>query len=376
MPRHKSYKYRIYPTKEQEDLITKTIGCSRFVYNHFLAKWDESYQQTGKGLTFNKCSLELPKMKKAEETSWLKEVDSIALQASLRNLDDAFARFFKKQNQKPRFKSKSNPVQSYTTKNVNGSIELFEKHIKLPKLGMVKIRNSQNPNGRILKATISKTPTGKYFVSILVEEEINPLTKTGSNVGIDLGLENFASLSTGDKVGNEKFLKSLSKKLAKEQKILSRRAMIAKKSGRKLSDCKNYQKQRMKVAKIHEKIANKRKDFLHKLSTELIKNHDIICIEDLSSKNLMKNHRLAKSIGDVSWSEFVRMIEYKAEWYEKQVSKISRWYPSSQLCSDCGHNSGKKSLFIREWTCPNCGSYHDRDINASINILTEGMRLA
>ena len=376
MLRHKAYKYRIYPSKEQEILIAKTIGCSRFVFNHFLDKWNVSYEITGKGLTYNKCSAELPKMKQSEETAWLKEVDSIALQSSLRNLADSFDRFFKKQNQRPRFKSKSNPVQSYTTKNVNNSIELQNKKIKLPKLGFVKIKNSQNHNGRILNATICKTITGKYFVSLLVEKEIYPLPKTGENVGIDLGLSDFAILSTGEKIGNEKFLQNLSKKLAKEQKILSYRALVAKKSGKKLSESMNYQKQRIKVAKIHEKIANKRRDFLNKLSTEIVKNHDIICIEDLSSKNLMKNYKLARAIGDASWSEFVRMLAYKADWYEKQVSKISRWYPSSQICSDCGFASGKKPLSIREWTCENCGSHHDRDINASINILNEGLRLS
>lgn len=375
MLRHKAYKYRIYPSKEQEVLIVKTIGCSRFVFNHFLDKWNVIYETRGKGLTYNQCSAELPKMKKAEETAWLKEVDSIALQSSLRNLADSFDRFFKKQNQRPRFKSKSNPVQSYTTKNVNNSIELKAKTIKLPKLGLVKIKNSQNPNGRVIKATISKTITGKYFVSLLVEEEIYPLAKTGKNVGIDLGLSDFAILSSGEKIGNKKFLQNLTKKLAKEQKVLSRRALVAKKSGKKLSESKNYQKQRIKVGKIHEQIANNRRDFLHKQSTDIVKNHDLICIEDLSSKNLMKNHKLAKAIGDVSWSEFVRMLEYKAAWYEKQVVKISRWYPSSQICSNCGYISGKKPLRVRAWTCEKCASHHDRDINASINILNEGLGL-
>ena len=239
----------------------------------------------------------------------------------------------------------------------------------------MKVKDHRPITGVIKSATISMTETGNYYVSILCESEVFPLPKTGSNVGIDLGISDFAILSTGEKIGNERFLKQLSKKLAKEQKILSRRALIAKKSGKKLSESMNYQKQRLKVAKIHEKIANKRRDFLNKLSTEIIKNHDIICIEDLSSKNLMKNHRLAKAIGDVSWSEFARLLEYKADWYEKQVSKISRWYPSSQICSDCGHTSGKKALAIREWTCDNCGSHHDRDVNASINILNEGLRL-
>ena len=233
----------------------------------------------------------------------------------------------------------------------------------------------RQPKGVIKSATISKTATGKYYISILCEEEIMPLPKTDSALGIDLGLESFAILSSGEKIGNSKFLTSLSKTLAKEQKVLSRRGLLAKKKGIKLSESSNYQKQKLKVALLHEKIANQRKDFLHKLSTNLIKNHDVICVEDLASRNLMKNHRLARAIGDASWHEFIRQLQYKADWYGKKVVTISRWFPSSQLCSSCGVNSGKKALSIREWTCEHCHTHHDRDINASLNILKEGLSL-
>ena len=367
MIRQKSYKFRLYPNEAQKQLFAKTFGCSRAIWNMMLADKIKHYEETKETLYNTPAQYK-------KEFPWLREVDSLALSNVQLNLETAYKNFFRSGFGFPKFKKKSRR-RSYKTNNQRGSVALENGHIKLPKIGWVKVKVHRQTKGVIKSATISMTSTEKYYVSILCETEIAPLPKTNSSVGIDLGLENFAILSTGEKIGNRRFFKQLSKKLAKEQKILSRRALVAKKEGRKLSDSKNYQKQRIKVAKIHEKIANQRKDFLHKLSTELVKNHDIICIEDLSSKNLMKNHTLAKSIGDVSWFEFVRHLHYKADWYGKNVVKISRWYSSSQICSDCGFSSGKKPLSVREWTCTNCGSHHDRDINASINILNEGLRL-
>ena len=373
---HKAYKFRIYPNKDQQALIHQTHGHCRFVYNHFLERWNTSYKEEGKGLNRSIMSKMLTKMKKQDDTAWLRNVDSVALQASYENLMDAFKRFFKGQNKYPRFKSKKNLVQSYTTKNSHNCIAIVGNQMKLPKLGRVKFAKSRDIEGRILKATIKYNASGKFYVSLLCEvPDFKPLPKTNQSVGIDLGITDFAILSDGRKVDNQRFTTKMEQKLKREQRKLSRRYEQAKKDKRDLRECMNYQKQRRKVARLRERVAFQREDFLNKLSTELVRQYDVICLEDLNIKGMLKNHKLAKAISDVSWSSFVQKLKYKAKWYGRAVMKINRFFPSSQLCHVCGHRDGKKTLAIREWVCPACHTTLDRDVNASRNILAEGLRL-
>ena len=376
MERLKAYKFRIYPTEEQEIFFAKTFGCVRKVYNLMLNDRKKAYEEV-KNDPSKKMTFPTP-AKYKEEFPFLKEVDSLALANAQLNLDKAYKNFFRDKSAGfPRFKSKKNPVQSYTTNNQNGTVALIDsKFIKVPKLkSLIRIKLHRQPKGMIKSATISRHASGKYYISLLCKEEINELPKTNSAIGIDLGITDFAILSDGQKIDNHKFTSKMEKKLKREQRKLSKRALLAKNKGIPLSEAKNYQKQKRKVARLHEKVMNQRTDFLNKLSTEIIKNHDIICIEDLNVKGMLRNHKLARSISDVSWSSFVAKLQYKADWYGREIIKVDQWFPSSQICSECGHKDGKKSLDIREWTCPICHTHHDRDINASINILIEGLRI-
>ena len=374
--RLKAYKFRIYPTEEQEIFFAKTFGCVRKVYNLMLNDRKKAYEEV-KNDPSKKMTFPTP-AKYKKEFPFLKEVDSLALANAQLHLDKAYKNFFRDKSVGfPRFKSKKNPVQSYTTNNQNGTVALIDsKFIKVPKLkSLVRIKLHRQPKGMIKSATISRHSSGKYYISLLCKEEISELPKTNSAIGIDLGITDFAILSDGQKIDNNKFTSKMEKKLKREQRKLSKRALLAKNKGIPLSEAKNYQKQKRKVARLHEKVMNQRTDFLNKLSTEIIKNHDIICIEDLNVKGMLRNHKLARSISDVSWSSFVAKLQYKADWYGREIIKVDQWFPSSQICSECGHKDGKKSLDIREWTCPICHTHHDRDINASINILTEGLRI-
>ena len=358
----KSYKFRIYPTKEQEVLIQKTFGCCRFVYNYYLNKRIEAYKNHGETLNFYACSKDLTVLK--NEYEWLCEVNAQSLVSSLRDLDNAYKSFFSIGHGFPKFKSKRNRLKSF--KAYQGTV-LTEKSIKLRKIGFIPCRVSRQVEGRILSATVSQNPSGKYFVSICCTDcKPIQLPKTGTNTGVDLGIKYQAILSDGTKYRNHKFITTSEKKLSKLQRELSRKS----------KGSKRLEKQRIKVARLHEHIANQRRDAMQKLTTDLIRNYDVICIEDLSASSMMKNHKLAKAVVDVSFYEFKRELEYKAAWYGKTISVVDRFYPSSQLCSYCGaKNPDTKDLSIRQWVCPACGTLHDRDVNAAKNILIEGLRL-
>lgn len=361
----KTFEYRIYPNNAQKVLLQKTFGCCRYVFNKVLAMRQKEYKQGKKSKGINHYITQIPTWKKTE-APWLAEVDSMALQQSLRDLDKAYKNFFRNPGKIgfPRFKSKHNHRQSYRTNTVS---ILDSSHIKLPKVGVVKARISRPIEGRILSATVKQVPTGKYFVTICCADVPSPSISEGSIeiLGIDAGIHDIATCSNGTRLANPKNLAKSEAKLKREQRKLSR----------KQKGSHNRERQRIKVARVHENIANQRKDTLHKFTTSAIRESQAIAVEDLHVKGMVRNHHLAKAIADASMSEMIRQLEYKCAWYGRNFVKVDRFYPSSKTCRVCGYHYKELTLAQRSWICPECKTYLDRDLNAAINIAREGERI-
>ena len=355
----RAYKYRIYPNNEQKVFFAKCFGCARFFYNKSLSDMNEIYKSTGKFKNITPASYK-------EDYPFLKEVDSLALSNAQLNRNTAFKGFFSHKTGFPKFKSKRND-QSYTTNN-QGSVKFSnnDKYISVPKCSRIRIKKHRDFYGDIKSITVSMTTDNKYYISLLVEEENKPLKESNKIIGLDLGIKDLIVDSNGHKYKNHKYLTKSQNKLTKEQRKLSKM----------VKGSNNRNKQRIKVARLHKHIQNQRNDYLHKLSKKIIDENQIICLESLLVKDMMNDSKLARNISDVSWYRLVSMLLYKADWYNRKVIKVPSTYPSSQFCSKCSYkNSITKDLTIRKWTCPKCGSIHDRDINAAKNILSKGIEI-
>ena len=361
----RAYKFRFYPTPEQELNLAKTFGCARFVYNYMLRQRTDAWFQRQEKVGYHETSAMLTALKKQSEFAWLNEVSSVPVQQSLRHLQTAFGNFFSRRNKYPTFKKKDGAQSAeYTT----SAFKWDGKTLSIAKNGALNIRFSRTiPKAAIVTTvTVSKDTAGRYFVSMLCTDQVQAKTPIEAKVGIDLGLSHFAILSTGEKIAAPNTFRKNEEKLAKLQRRLAK----------KTKGSANRKKAKLKVAKLHAKIADSRKDFLHKLSTRLVNENQVIAIETLAVSNMQKNRHLAKSISDAGWAEFVRQLKYKSLWYGRELVGIDRWYPSSKRCSDCGHTVAKMPLSVREWTCPECGTIHDRDVNAARNVLAAGLAVS
>jgi len=362
----RAYRFRFYPTPEQEVILARTFGCARFAYNHMLRLRTDAWFARQERIGYHETSAALTQLKKDPEFVWLNEVSSVPVQQALRHLQTAFNNFFAKRAKYPAFKRKDGPQSAeYTT----SAFKWDGKSLKLAKMAApldVSFSRTIPRAAKVTTVTVSKDAAGRYFVSMLCDDAIEPKAEAAGKVGIDLGLTHFTILSTGEKIAAPNTFRKHEAKLAKLQRRLAK-----KKKG-----SANRKKARLKVAKLHAKIADSRKDFLHKLSTRLINENQVIAIETLAVSNMQKNRHLAKSISDAGWAEFVRQLEYKAHWYGRTLIGIDRWYPSSKRCSDCGHTVSKLPLSVREWVCPECGTTHDRDINAARNVLAAGLAVS